>query len=66
MTDPTAVVLAHIEVIVVTKLETSVAELPIASVLWLLTELQVSFQVDVSVLLCVDLEQFRDQSLYCT
>lgn len=56
VTDPTPIVLAHIEVIIIAKLETSMAELSIATVLWLLTELQVPFQVHVSVFFCVNLQ----------
>ena len=45
MADPTAVVLAHVEVVIVAQLEASVAKLAIAAVSRLLRELQVAPQI---------------------
>lgn len=54
--DPAAVVFAHIKVVVVAQLQTRVAKLPIALVLWLLAQLQVPPQIHVPVFLSVKLE----------
>ena len=50
MADPAAVVLAHVEVVVVAELEAGVAELAVAAVGGLLGELQVAPQVRVLLL----------------
>ena len=46
VTDPATIVLAHIEIVVVAQLETSVAKLAIAAILRLLRKFKVSLQVD--------------------
>ena len=61
--DPTPIVLAHIEVIVVVKLEARVAELPMAPILRLLRQLQVSFKVRMPLLFGINLEQLRNEDL---
>jgi len=61
--DPASIVLTDVEVVIVAKLEACMAELPVAAVLWLLSQSQVPLQVNVRVLLAVDLQQFWDKCL---
>lgn len=56
VTNPAAIVFAHVEVVVVAQLQTRVAKLAIALVLGLLAQLQVSAQIHVSVFLSVQLQ----------
>ncbi len=49
MTDPTSIVLADIEVIIVAEFETSVTKFAIAFVLGLLAQLEMATQIHVSV-----------------
>jgi hypothetical protein len=61
--DPTPVVLADVEVIVVAELEARVAELAAAAVLWFLAQLQVPLQVGVGRLFHVNIEELGHESL---
>jgi hypothetical protein len=63
MTDPAAIVFANVEIVVVAKLETGVAELPIAAKLWLLCQSQMAFPVDVRVFLTIDPQQLWNKGL---
>ena len=61
--DPAAIILAHIEVVIVAQLEACVAEFAIAAILRFLRKLEMALQVD-RVLLGVQLQDARYQSLW--
>ena len=61
--DPAAIVLAHVEVVIVVELEARVAELPVALILWFLRQLDVPLQVCVLRLLRVELEELWHKDL---
>ena len=56
LADPTPIVLAHVEVILVEAHEASMAELSIAAIVWHLGKLEVSFDVDIRKLFSVNLQ----------
>jgi len=56
VTNPAAVVFAHVKVVVVAQLQTGVTKLAIALVLWLLAQLKVSAQIHVPVFLSIQLQ----------
>ena len=64
LADPTAIVLAHVKVILVEAHEASITELPIATIVWHFRELKVSLDVYIRKLFSVYLQQFGDECLY--
>lgn len=56
--DPAAVVLAHIEIVIVVEPQAGMTELSVALILRLLGQRQVPLQVQIRILLSVDIEQF--------
>ena len=63
MTNPATIVLAHIEIVVVAKLETGMAKLAITAIDRLLRKFQMPFQIDIRILFSINLEKLGNEYL---